>query len=123
MNLSALLLLIMTLIMAIIDMIGVASILPFIAVLTNSEIIETNKFLNLIYNYSNIFGIETEQQFLFFLGICVFLILIVSISFKALTSYAQVRFTIMREYSLAKRLVEGYLHQPYTWFLNRHSAS
>ena len=73
----ALLLLIMTLIMAIIDMIGVASILPFIAVLTNSEIIETNKFLNLIYNYSNIFGIETEQQFLFFLGICVFLILIV----------------------------------------------
>jgi|TARA_A100001234_G_scaffold174903_1_gene156494 ABC-type multidrug transport system fused ATPase/permease subunit len=119
----ALLLLIMTLIMAIIDMIGVASILPFIAVLTNSEIIETNKFLNLIYNYSNIFGIETEQQFLFFLGICVFLILIVSISFKALTSYAQVRFTIMREYSLAKRLVEGYLHQPYTWFLNRHSAS
>ena len=34
----ALLLLIMTLIMAIIDMIGVASILPFIAVLTNSEI-------------------------------------------------------------------------------------
>ena len=28
----------------------------------------------------------------------------------------------MREYSLGKRLVEGYLHQPYTWFLNRHSA-
>ena len=28
----------------------------------------------------------------------------------------------MREYSLSKRLVEGYLHQPYSWFLNRHSA-
>ena len=28
----------------------------------------------------------------------------------------------MREYSLGKRLVEGYLNQPYTWFLDRHSA-
>lgn len=119
---KALLLLVMTLIMAIIDMIGVASILPFIAVLTNSEIIETNKFLNIIYNYSNIFGVKTDNQFLFFLGICVFFILVISISFKSITSYFQVRFTIMREYSLTKRLVEGYLHQPYTWFLNRHSA-
>ena len=28
----------------------------------------------------------------------------------------------MRQYSIGKRLVEGYLHQPYSWFLNRHSA-
>ena len=28
----------------------------------------------------------------------------------------------MRQYSLSKRLVEGYLNQPYSWFLNRHSA-
>ena len=28
----------------------------------------------------------------------------------------------MREYSIGKRLIEGYLHQPYSWFLNRHSA-
>ena len=28
----------------------------------------------------------------------------------------------MREYSLSKRLVAGYLQQPYSWFLNRHSA-
>ena len=28
----------------------------------------------------------------------------------------------MREYILSKRLLEGYLHQPYTWFLNNNSA-
>ena len=28
----------------------------------------------------------------------------------------------MREYSIGKRLVEGYLSQPYVWFLKRHSA-
>ena len=28
----------------------------------------------------------------------------------------------MREYSISKLLVESYLHQPYSWFLNRNSA-
>jgi ABC-type bacteriocin/lantibiotic exporter with double-glycine peptidase domain len=29
----------------------------------------------------------------------------------------------MCEYSIGKRLVEGYLNQPYSWFLNRNSAN
>ena len=40
----------------------------------------------------------------------------------ALTTYAQLRFTLMREYNICKRLVEGYLHQPHSWFLSRHNA-
>lgn len=118
----AILLLGMILIMALLDMIGVASIMPFIAVMTNPELVETNFILKTAYETSSIIGVKNAQQFLFVLGISVFLLLIISLSFKALTSYAQVRFTTMREYSIAKRLVEGYLHQPYSWFLNRHSA-
>ncbi len=118
----ATLLLIMILIMAVIDMLGVASILPFMAVLMNPEIIETNSILNKIYEYTIIFGVESNEQFLFFLGIFVFLLLIISLAFKALTNYAQIRFILMREYFISKRLVEGYLNQPYSWFLNRNSA-
>ena len=44
----AVLLFFMVLIMAFLDMIGVASILPFMAVLTNPSFIETNLFLNKI---------------------------------------------------------------------------
>ena len=51
-----------------------------------------------------------------------FIILVTSLAFKAMTIYVQIRFTKMREYSIGKRLIEGYLHQPYSWFLNRHSA-
>ena len=116
------LLLMMILIMALLDMIGVASILPFISVLTNPDIIETNSILNTLFQNMKIFGVETSQQFLFALGVMVFILLVVSILFKALTTYAQLRFILMREYSISKRLVEGYLHQPYSWFLNRHSA-
>ncbi len=59
---------------------------------------------------------------MFVLGISVFLLLVVSIVFKALTNYALLRFTHMRQYSLGKRVMEGYLHQPFSWFLNRHTA-
>lgn len=119
---SAGLLLIMITIMALIDMIGVASILPFMAVLTNPNLIDSNLILNTMYQYSNIFGVETHQQFLFFLGILVFLFLVISLLFKALTNYVQVRFIQMRGFSIGRRLIEGYLHQPYSWFLTRHSA-
>ncbi len=116
------LLLIMILVMALIDTIGVASILPFMAVLTNPDIIGTNLILKKMYQTSNIFGVESSQQFLFALGILVFVTLVISLIFKAITTYVQVKFIQMREYSLGKRLIQGYLHQPYSWFLNRNSA-
>lgn len=116
------LLLIMIIIMALLDTIGIASILPFMAVLTNPNIIETNIILNKMFQASNMFGVNSNQEFLFALGMLVFILLVISLSFKTLTTYAQVRFVQMREYSIGKRLIEGYLHQPYSWFLSRHSA-
>ena len=118
----AFLLMIIMLIMALLDMIGVASILPFIAILTNPSLVETNIILNTIFEASSVVGVENVQQFLFFLGVTVFIILISSLAFKALTTYLQVHFIEMCQYTLSKKLVEGYLYQPYSWFLSRHSA-
>jgi len=116
------LLLIMIIIMAFLDMIGVASILPFMAVLMNPDLIETNIILNIMFKNSKIFQIETNQEFLFGLGVLVFVLLIISLVFKALTNYFQIRFIQLSEYSIGKRIVKCYLHQPFSWFLSRHSA-
>ncbi|MDA7604034.1 ABC transporter ATP-binding protein/permease [Candidatus Pelagibacter sp.] len=118
----AITLLSMILLMALLDMIGVASILPFMAVLTNPGIIETNYILNTTFQAASLIGVKTSQEFLFTLGIMVFCLLVLSLSFKALTIYAEARFVSMRSYSIAKRLVVSYLQQPYSWFLGRHSA-
>lgn len=115
----AYLLLGMILVMALLDMVGVASIMPFMAVLANPELVETNALLKTAYEK---LGFTDPRQFLFALGMLVFVLLVVSLAFKALTTHAQLRFTLMREYSIGKRLVEGYLHQPYSWFLSRNSA-
>jgi len=112
----------MILVMAFLDTLGVASILPFMAVLASPELVHTNAVLNAAFNTSRHIGIHTPEQFLFALGVLVFVLLVTSMAFKALTTYAQTRFAMMREYSIGKRLVEGYLYQPYSWFLNRNSA-
>ena len=119
---SAGLLLIMIIIMAFLDALGVASILPFMAVLSNPGLIETNFLLKNLYEFSSRFKVENNQQFIFFLGVIVFIFLITSLVFKMLTIYVQVRFIQMREFTIGKRLIEGYLNQPYSWFLSRHSA-
>ena len=118
----AILLMVMTLIMALIEMLGVASILPFIALLTNPQIIETNAILSTVYQSLKNFGIENKQQFLIATGIFCFLLLILSISFKALTTYIQIRYMKMCEHNITVRLMKCYIYQPYSWFLNRNSA-
>ena len=119
---QASLLFVMILVMAILDMIGVASIMPFMLVLTEPNLIETNFILKELFQILSFFGVKSNQDFIFALGVIVFLLLIISLSFKALTTYLQIQFTQMCEYSIGKRLVEGYLNQQYSWFLNRHSA-
>lgn len=109
----------MVLVMAVLDMVGVASIMPFMSVLAKPDIVTTNQYLAPIYNY---FGYTDVQHFLFLLGVVVFVTLVVSIVFTAATNYVLLRFSHMRNYTVGKRLVSGYLHQPYEWFLNRHSA-
>lgn len=121
-RMRALWILLLISIMALLEMIGVASILPFMTVLTNPDLIETNYILKKMSGILSPYGVHTNEQFIFILGIIVFLLLITSQVFKIITTYAQVRFVIMREHSLGKKLLEGYIHQPYSWFLNRNSA-
>ena len=66
------LLLVMILIMALIDVIGVASILPFVSIMMNPNLIETNVILYSLFQFLNIFGVENNKQFLFVLGVFVF---------------------------------------------------
>ena len=106
---QAYLLFIMMITVALTDMLGVASI-------------EANNILRTLFQASSRFGVDNKQDFLFFLGLLVFMLLITSLTLKAIVTYAQARFVFMREYSICSRLVKGYLYHPFSWFLSRNSA-
>ena len=110
------------LVMAFLEMLGVASILPFMSILANPDLLKTNSLLKTAFAASGHIGIYNTNEFLFFLGVLFFVLLVTSLIFKAIVTYTQNHFALMQEYSICKRLVEGYLNQPYAWFLNRHSA-
>ncbi len=51
----------MILVMALLDMLGVASILPFIAVLANPSLVETNPMLSCGYKFSANLGVASIE--------------------------------------------------------------
>jgi ATP-binding cassette, subfamily B, bacterial PglK len=110
------------LIMAFIEIAGLASILPFMAILSDPDIIENHSKLNAVFQASKGFGIESEKQFLFLSGLVVFLLLVISLITKAFATYLQINFTSKAKFNLEKRLVTSYLSQSYVWFLDHHSA-
>lgn len=116
---NAVLLFIMMLAMGLFEVVGVASVMPFIAVLAKPEVVETNQYLRTIYST---LGFSTTNSFLLFLGGTVFVLMVGGLALKALTLWATARYVNMRNYSLSSRLMRGYLNRPYSFFLNRHSA-
>jgi ATP-binding cassette, subfamily B, bacterial PglK len=101
-----LLVFLLLLMVAFVETMGVASIMPFMAVLANPQVVETNRYLAEVYTR---LGFESTDAFLFFLGV-VFLILIVgSLVLRAFAFWAQLRFSHMRNHAWGTRLIAGYL--------------
>jgi ABC-type multidrug transport system fused ATPase/permease subunit len=104
--------------MAIIEIIGIGSIMPFITVASQPDMIRRNQYLNWAYTT---FGFVDDVQFLVFLGVGVVAFLVLTSFAHAFMHYIKVKFTSMRRHTLSYKLMEGYLGQPYTFFLNRNS--
>ena len=98
---------------------GVASIMPFLAVLADPGIVQSNEWLSSAYTF---LGFEKVDDFLYFLGIAAFLVFVVGTALQALTHWAITRFTVIQQYHLSRRLMEDYLCRPYSFFLMRNSG-
>ena len=77
-------LLIMIMAMGIFDVLGVASILPFMSVASDSSFIESNQLAMEIYNY---LGFDDHKSFVMFSGLSVITLIITSTIFKLMTNY------------------------------------
>ncbi len=105
--------------MAILDLLGIASLLPFLQVVADPASIQTNPLLNIAWNF---WDRPKEQKFLLYTGITVFLFLLGGNLFKAAGTYIILRFTNAMRYHIGRRLYHGYLHQSYDFFLGKHSS-
>jgi ABC-type bacteriocin/lantibiotic exporter with double-glycine peptidase domain len=109
----------LAMVMGLLDVLGVASVLPFLAVVSNPDLIQDNRWLR---GAHELLGQPTINTFLIMLGLAAFLFVLFAALFRAATFYALTYFVRMRVPSLSMRLMKSYLGRPYIWFLRRHSS-
>lgn len=111
-----------TVIVALLDALGVLSVAPFVALASNPELINANAVLRRLYATAASHGVSGFHDFIILTGVSSILFLAIAQIVKALVFYAQTRFSIGRQFGMGKRLIEGYLDQRYEWFLHRNSS-
>ena len=104
---------------AIFEAIGVASLFPFMEVLNEPEILESNTFFKGLFS---IVKVEDQTLKILTLGLTVFLTLIASGVIKMLSMYAQLRFVHMSGAHLTSKIFKLYLDQNFEWFARQNSA-
>lgn len=102
------------------EVVGVASIMPFMTVLANPGVVETNTYLAWIYEALEF---QSQEEFLFFLGMMFLALMISALGLGAVALWAQVRFSQGRNHAWSCRLVQRYLERPYEWYLQQHSST
>src|SRR5688572_17820598 len=101
-------------------MVGVSSIAPFMSVVADPSVVQRNAWLKWTYDA---LGFTSMTAFLTALGLAVVAVLAVSNAFSAVALWAMLRFSWSTHHRLSCRLFRGYLAQPYSFFVQRNSAS
>ncbi len=98
---------------------GIASVLPFITLIMEPNLIFENYWLFWAYQT---FNFNSVNSFIIFVGIAMFVIIVVSNLVSAFTTWLNLRFVWMNNHRLSRRLLEKYLSMPYAFFLNKNSS-
>lgn len=108
-----------TLVMSGLEVVGISSLGPFMAVVADPSIVFRNEILSTVYVG---LGLESPRAFLVAMGIAVFCIVLIATATKIVVFYLIYRYVSNRQYSLGSRLFDRYLHQPYSFFLSRNTS-
>ncbi|HEY1042367.1 MAG TPA: ABC transporter ATP-binding protein [Telluria sp.] len=111
--------LVLVVLMALAETLGVLSIMPFLSVLGRPAVIHENPLLQMAFAH---WQFHDERDFIIALGLASIAIVIASSLFKTITLHALNRFVHLERHSISARLLSRYLRQPYEFFLARNSS-
>ena len=101
------------------EVIGIASIAPFMTIVSSPEMAQENEYLALFYNFVNA---KSHKEFVIILGLGVILAISVSNTYQAFMAWVMTNFSRNQTHHLSVRLLRQYLFQPYSFFLNRNTS-
>lgn len=98
---------------------GIASIAPFIAMISNPVVLETNPFISYVYNY---LGFDSDRSFLVFSAISIGFLIILSNCIAAFSIWYLFRFSVAVGGRMQTDLFSQYLNSRYEVFAQNNSS-
>ena len=116
---SIFILLIVIVIGALFELLGVTAVLPFITMALSPNTLNKNETLRALYDFLHMSSPTIFLAVLAGILICIYLVKNIYLVYMSHSIY---KFTYSNQRKLADRLLKCYLEQPYSFFLNQNSA-
>ncbi len=109
----------LTIVSSFFEVIGVSTLVPFVSLFTNPDIVNTNRYMKWFYSFVNP---ESYNEFIVLFGICVVVLIIFSNFILSVSTYQMVWFGARLRHDFSSDLEDYYLDQSYLFHVNHNSA-
>lgn len=105
--------------MGFLEVVGVASILPFMQMMAEPDAIEKSRWIRFVYNF---FEFESLKQMLIYCGIGLIAFIAATNVFSVFAIWLQYKVSWGIAHNLGVRLLRTYINKPYNFFLNTNTS-
>ncbi|MDA7818257.1 ABC transporter ATP-binding protein [Sulfurimonas sp.] len=110
----------LSILISIVETVGISIIMPFISVATDFTLIHTNEYYIQVYD---IFNFNSDVEFVIYFGVILMFFYILRSIVNLIYFFMLSKFTQSRYHILAYRLFENYMGLPYKDFIARNSST
>lgn len=107
------------LLMGLLEVVGVASILPFMQLIAEPNTVETHGWLATAYQF---FNFTTHRQMLISVGFAVIGLIAFTSLFSIFTTWLQYKYSWETAHNMSMRLLTTYINKPYRFFVNSNTS-
>jgi len=101
------------------EVLGVSSIAPFMAVIASPDIIHENKYLEISYQF---LGVSNDNAFIVWVGIFSISVLVIANIANSIMVWSINYFSYLQTHRVSVRLLRLYLNKPYSFYLDNNTA-
>lgn len=108
--------------LAILETVGIASIMPFLTIIGDDNSNESNSYMVVVYGTLNRYGVTEKADAVMVVGIILLSVIVLTAIYRVISQYVLNRFIETRRQTLSVRLLSSYLSRDYEFFADRHSS-
>lgn len=112
-------LLFLTILLSIIETVGISAIMPFISMASNPNLMESGYYKEIF----EIFGFKEKKMFIIAFGLALIVFYLFRAFFNIYYSYLLNKFSFGSYHEFASKLFKGYVELPYREFINRNTST